>query len=69
MGVDDLGVDVLGVDVLRGDVLKLDVMVLSLSNQYRGGDVFNHKQGSIAHSLSLSPAHCPDITEILLKRM
>ena len=27
------------------------------------------KQGSIAHSLLLSPAHCPDITEILLKRM
>ena len=28
----------------------------------------NHKQGSIAHSLSISSAHPPGMTEILLKR-
>ena len=31
--------------------------------------VSKHKQGFIAHSHSLSPSHCPDMTEILLKRM
>ena len=30
-------------------------------------DFFNRRRGSIAHSLSLSPAHLPDMTEILLK--
>ena len=30
---------------------------------------FNHKLGSFAHSLSLSRAHRPSMTEILLKRM
>ena len=33
-----------------------------------GRDLFNHNQGSTPHSLSLSPTHCPDITEKLLKR-
>ena len=28
-----------------------------------GGDLFKHKWGSIAHSLSLSPTSCPDMTE------
>ena len=32
-----------------------------------GDDLFNRKRGSIVHSLSMSPAHRPDITEILLK--
>ena len=31
-------------------------------------NILNRKRGSIAHSLSLSFAHRPDITEILLKR-
>ena len=30
-------------------------------------DHFNCKWGSIAHGVSLSSTHCPDITEILLK--
>ena len=30
---------------------------------------FSPKQDSIAHSLSLSPSHCPDMSEILLKRI
>ena len=34
----------------------------------RGEDLFNGKQGSIALSLSLLSAHCPDRIEILLKR-
>ena len=33
----------------------------------KDGNLFNHKQGSIAHSLSLLPSSQPDITEILLK--
>ena len=33
-----------------------------------GGNLFNHTQGSIACSLSLSPYYHPDMTEILLKR-
>ena len=33
------------------------------------GNLCNHKWGSTAHSLSLSSAHCPDMTEIWLKRM
>ena len=32
-------------------------------------NLLNHKWGSIAHGLSLSDTHCPDMTEILLKRM
>ena len=35
----------------------------------QGGNLFNCKWGFIAHSLSLSPTHHPDMTEILLKRM
>ena len=31
-------------------------------------DLPNRKQGSFAHSPSLSPAHRPNMTEILLKR-
>ena len=30
-------------------------------------DFYKHKQGSITHSISLSPNNGPDITEILLK--
>ena len=40
-----------------------------LSSIPRGRNRFNCKLGSIAHSLSLSPFHHPDITELLLKRM
>ena len=31
-------------------------------------NLLNHKRGSIAHSLSLSPTHRPDMTETLLKK-
>ena len=34
-----------------------------------GEDLFYRKRGSIAHSLSLSSTHHPDITEILSTRM
>ena len=44
-----------------------DLVVVS-SSPARGEDLFNRKRGSIAHSLSLSSAHRPDMTEILLKR-
>ena len=44
-----------------------DLAVVS-SSPARGEDLFNRKRGSIAHSLSLSSAHRPDMTEILLKR-
>ena len=33
-----------------------------------GRNLSNCKLGSIAHSLSLSPSHCPDTTEMLLRR-
>ena len=29
--------------------------------------LFNHKKGSIAHSLSLSPSHCPDMINAVEK--
>ena len=32
-------------------------------------NLLNHKQSSIAHSLTLSASHHPDMTEILLKRV
>ena len=32
-------------------------------------EIFTIERGSFAHSLSLSSAHGPDITEILLKRI
>ena len=41
-------------------------IAVSVSSTARGGDLFNRKRGSIAHSLSLSPAHHPDMTEILV---
>ena len=44
-----------------------DLAVVS-SSPARGEDLFNRKRGSIAHSLSLSSDHRPDMTEILLKR-
>ena len=44
-----------------------DLAVVS-SSTARFEDLFNRKRGSIAHSLSLSSAHRPDMTEILLKR-
>ena len=34
----------------------------------RKKNLLNRKRGSIAHSLSLSTSHRPDMTEILLKR-
>ena len=34
-----------------------------------GGTLFNHKRGSVARNLSISPIHHPDTTEKLLKRM
>ena len=37
------------------------------SSPARCGNLSNRKRGSIAHSLSLSPNHRPDMTEILLK--
>ena len=44
-----------------------NLAVLDLSPAW-GGNLFNLKQGSIAHSLSLSPAHGLDISGMLLKR-
>ena len=32
-----------------------------------GGNLASGNQGPIAHSLSLSPFYCPDVTEILYK--
>ena len=32
-----------------------------------GGDLFNPKQGYSVHSLSSSPTHCPNMTEILFR--
>ena len=46
---------------------RTDLVVPGLSSAL-GRDLFNCKQGSIARSLSLSPAHGTVITEILLKR-
>ena len=34
-----------------------------------GRNCFDCNQGSIAYSLILSPTHCPDMTETLLKRL
>ena len=31
-----------------------------------GGHILNHKRGSIAHRLSLSNPHCPNMTDTLL---
>ena len=44
----------------------LKLLLLAYLSMY---DLFNCKRGAIAHSLSLSPLHCPDRTEILLERM
>ena len=38
------------------------------SRPAEGGNLSNRGQRSIPHSLSLSPSHRPDMTEILLKR-
>ena len=38
------------------------------SSPVRGEDLINRKRGFIAHSLSLSAAYRPGMTEILLKR-
>ena len=56
------------VNLLRVTGWPADLMVPG-SSPASGGDLFNCKSGSTSHSLSLSPTHCPDITEILLKRM
>ena len=45
-----------------------DLVVVG-SSPAGGGDLFNCNRGSIAHSLSISSTHHPDLTEILLKRM
>ena len=42
-------------------------LALSGSNPAEG-NIFNRKRCSIAHSLSLSNSHRPDMTEILLNR-
>ena len=34
-----------------------------------GGELFNRKRGFIIHSLSSSPTHRPNMTEILFKMM
>ena len=39
------------------------------SDPYLRQNLLNGKWGPIAHSLSLSTSHCPDMTDILLKRM
>ena len=44
-----------------------DLAVVS-SSLARGEDLFNRKRGSIAHSISLSSVHRPDMPKILLKR-
>ena len=36
---------------------------------YSRQDLLNRKQGTTAHSLSLSTSHRPDMTETLLKRL
>ena len=47
----------------------VDLAVLGLSSPPPSGEnLFNHKQGFIAHSLSLSSTHHPDITKVLMKR-
>ena len=33
-----------------------------------GRNLYNHKRGCFAHSLSLTPSYDPDMTEVLLKR-
>ena len=43
-------------------LLKLPVWV---QNPVEGRNFFLFTQGSIAHRLSLSPSHCPDMTEVL----
>ena len=43
-------------------------MVLGLIPASKGRNPVKHKQGSMAHNLSLSSSHCPDMIEILLKR-
>ena len=49
--------------------LPADLMVQSLILSILGGkNLFSCEPGSIAHSLSLSPFHCPGMTEILLKK-
>ena len=48
--------------VLYGNVIVKGNMELNFINET------SRNQSSIAHRLSLSPAHHPDMTEILLKR-
>ena len=50
-------------------ILWPDDLVVPGMNPSGGGNLFNPKQGSIAHSLPLSPSHGPFMTETLLKRM
>ena len=44
-----------------------DLVVLGLILA-SGRGLSNCKRGCVAHSFSLSPAHCPDMTEILLEK-
>ena len=47
------------------EVLAYMQIAVPGSSPALGGEVFNRKRGSNAHSLSLSPAYCPDMIEIL----
>ena len=64
----DLLIDKLGAPVAQWvKRWPTDLAVVSSSPAW-GEDLFSRKRVSIAHSLSLSSAHRPDMTEILLKR-
>ena len=45
----------------------VDLAVTGASLIPGGPNIFDCGQDSIAHTLSLLPAHCPEMTEILLK--
>ena len=50
-----------------GRALAADLAALGL-RPAEGINLFYHKQGSAAHRISLSPIHCPDMTETVLTR-
>ena len=63
-----------GLSLPRKSVVRLTDRPNMTLDVYRGRKTtmqlqLEHKRGSIAYSLSLSPDHCPDMNEILLKRM
>ena len=47
--------------------IKSDPCQMAMKNRTGSGNLTIHKQGSNAY-LSLSPTHCPDMSEMLLKR-